>query len=65
MTVWEKIKNRMHSWAAWAALLALVALVCKEWFGISIPGWDRIVEAAMTVLAAFGIINNPDNREEF
>lgn len=65
MNLWEKIKNRMRSWALWAALLGLVAFVTKEWMGWEIPGWDEFVTLLMALLAAFGIVNNPDNRGEF
>ncbi len=63
--LWKKVKVRLRSWAVWAALLALIAFVAKEWIGVEIPGWDRFIELMMALLAAFGIVNNPDNRGEF
>lgn len=65
MTLWEKIKNRLHSWALWVSLLALIAFVAKTWIGWEIPGWDEFVTLLMALLAAFGVVNNPDNRDEF
>lgn len=62
---WKKIRSRLRSPAVWAALLALVLFVLKKWLNICIEGIDTFVELLMSVLVAFGVLNNPDTRDAF
>ncbi|MDD6308221.1 MAG: holin [Clostridia bacterium] len=59
------MQNRLKSPALWVAVAALIAFVAKNWLHHEIPGWDGFVELIMAVLMAFGIINNPTDKENF
>lgn len=58
----KTILERFKSPVALAALAALIYFVVKEWVGFDIPGWDTFVTLLTAALVAFGIINNPTNR---
>lgn len=62
MNTWDNIREKLKSPVLWTALAAMTFFVAKEWIGFEIPGWDRFVELLIALLAAFGIINNPNNR---
>lgn len=55
-------QSRFKSWALWVSVAALIAFVMKTWFGYEVPGWDTFINLLLTVLAGFGIINNPTNK---
>ena len=62
-------QNRLRSWALWVALLGLFGLICQstglfEAIGLDSEEWSAIVTSVGTVLAAFGIINNPTSADE-
>lgn len=61
----DNMQNRFKSWALWVAVAALIAFVTKTWFNFEIPQFDVFVDLILTVLAAFGIINNPTDKEHF
>ena len=65
MNVLAKLKARFHSPVVVVSTAALIALVAKEWLGFTIPGWDAIIQAFVVALTAFGVFNNPDNKDEF
>ena len=62
MTIWDNIKEKIKSPVLWASLAAMVAFVAKEWCGYEIPKIDVFVELLIALLAAFGIVNNPNSR---
>lgn len=62
-------QNRLKSWALWVSLLGLVGLICQstglfEKIGLNSDEWNAIVTSVGTVLAAFGIVNNPTAADE-
>ena len=57
--------KRFKSPVVWTTLAALIAFITKEWFGFEIPKFDVFVELLLGCLIAFGIVNNPTNREGF
>lgn len=60
------MQNRFKSWALWLSLAALVTFVVKEVWGIDIS--DRVndfMNVLLPVLVAFGIINNPTDKDHF
>lgn len=64
------LRDRLRSKVLWAALVGLIIVVISElglWekIGITAEGFSRIMEALGAVLAAFGIFNDPTNREGF
>lgn len=64
------MKKRLTSWATWLSVLGLVGLVLSnfgilEKVGLDLGGWKILVDAIGSVLVAFGILNNPTDREHF
>ncbi len=59
------MKERFKSKVLWGALLALVAFVTKTWMGVEIPAFDTFAELLLAVLAAFGVLNNPTDKNHF
>ncbi|MBE7024651.1 MAG: holin [Ruminococcaceae bacterium] len=57
--------ERLRSPVALGAIVALVGFITKEWLGWEIPGYDKFVELVMAALVAFGVVNNPTDRERF
>jgi len=66
---WE-LKDRLRSKVAWAAIVGCIMTmfsVFGVWdkIGITIDGFKEIVASIGAVLAAFGVFNDPTNREGF
>lgn len=64
------MKKRLTSWATWLSVLGLVGLVLSnfgilEKVGLDLGGWKILVDAIGSVLVAFGILNNPTDRNHF
>lgn len=59
------MQGRFKSWALWAALAALVAFITKEWLRWEIPKFDEFVELLLGALVAFGVVNNPTDKNNF
>ena len=57
--------KRFKSPVLWLAIAALIAFVTKNWMGFEIPEWNTFVELLLAVLIAFGVVNNPDDKEHF
>lgn len=57
------MQNRLKSWALWLSVAALITFVTKTYFGYEIPQIDTLVNLILTVLAGFGIINNPTDKD--
>jgi len=55
-------QNRFKSWALWLSVAALIGFVAKTYFRYEIPQFDTLVNLVLIVLAGFGIINNPENK---
>lgn len=61
-----KFVERFKSWAVWLSLAALVAFIVKSIWHIDIADWlDQFLNYLCPVLVAFGIVNNPTDREHF
>lgn len=65
-----KLKERLKSWPVWLAVLGAVGIIGNslglfEKIGIDFSEWDIIVNAIGGVLVAFGVLNNPTDREHF
>lgn len=57
---------RFKSWAVWVSIGALVVFCVKEFAGVDISGTvDGLLNVLLPVLVAFGIVNNPTDREHF
>ena len=58
--------ERFKSWALWVSLAGLIVFVVKTVWHIDIAPWmDEFLTYLCPVLAAFGIINNPTDRNHF
>ncbi|MCS1350524.1 phage holin family protein [Mechercharimyces sp. CAU 1602] len=57
---WE---NRLRNYGFWAAIAALIPIILQL-FGIDIvpAKYEVIVNAILSVLVVFGVINNPDTQ---
>ena len=65
-----KMKERLTSWAVWVSVLGAVGVVLNSFglfqrWGIDSESWNIIVNAIGSLLIAFGILNNPTNKEGF
>lgn len=61
-----KIAPRFKSWALWLSTAALIVFCVKEFAGIDISETvDGFMNVLLPVLVAFGIVNNPTDREGF
>ncbi|MCR5041344.1 MAG: holin [Clostridia bacterium] len=64
------IKQRLRSPAVWAAFTGALGLVLEAFgvfrrLGIDSAAFDTAVGAVCAALTAFGILNNPTDRENF
>lgn len=58
------MQNRFKSWALWTSIAALVVFCVKEFAGIDISEEvNGFLNVALPVLVAFGIVNNPTDKE--
>ena len=62
----KEFLNRFKSWAVWVSIGALIVFCVKEFTGVDISGTvDGLLNVLLPVLVAFGIVNNPTDRENF
>lgn len=62
----NNIKEKLQSPVVWLALVALVFVTLKHLCGFDAMGAvDEVAEVLMGLIAAFGILNNPNNRSGF
>lgn len=55
--------NRFRSWALWVSVAALVVFCVKEFAGVDIEETvNGLLNVLLPVLVAFGIVNNPTNK---
>jgi uncharacterized membrane protein len=55
-------QNRFKSWGLWLSVAALIGFITKTYCGYEIPQFDTLVNMILVVLAGFGIINNPTDK---
>ena len=57
-------QNRLKSWALWTSIAALVVFCVKEFAGIDISATvNGLLDVLLPVLVAFGIVNNPTDKD--
>ncbi len=64
------VKERLKSWAVWVSVLGAVGVILNslgvfERLGIDSAAFDVVVNAVGTILIAFGILNNPTDKNSF
>lgn len=63
-------QNRLKSWALWVSVAGAVWVILSafgvsEKMGIDETAFKKIIDCIGTVLIAFGIVNNPTDKENF
>ncbi|MBR4711078.1 MAG: holin [Clostridia bacterium] len=63
-------QNRFKSWALWVSVAGALWVIASafglpEKAGITETTFTRILDAVGSILIAFGICNNPTDRENF
>jgi uncharacterized membrane protein len=60
------MQNRFKSWPLWTSLAALIIFCVKTFVKIDISEEvNGLMNVLLPVLVAFGIVNNPTNKENF
>ena len=60
------MQNRFKSWALWTSIAALVIFCVKTFAHIDISEEvNGLMNVLLPVLVAFGIVNNPTDKENF
>lgn len=59
------MKERFKSPVIWTSIIALVAFIAKTWCHFEIPGINEFTDLLLAVLIAFGVCNNPTDRNNF
>ena len=58
--------SRFKSWAVWLSIGSLVVFCAKEFGVIDISSTvNGLLDVLLPLLVAFGIVNNPTDREHF
>lgn len=65
-----EIQNRLKSKVLWVAVAALIAFILGNYglyeaIGLDEESFQHMVELILAVAIAFGIINNPEDKENF
>ena len=60
------MQNRFKSWALWTSIAALVVFCVKVFAGLDISATvNGLLDVLLPVLVAFGIVNNPTDKQNF
>jgi uncharacterized membrane protein len=59
------MQSRWRSKVALVSLLTLILFVAKTYFGYEIAEGDKLVELILITTTAFGVFNNPTNKEGY
>ena len=60
------MQNRFKSWTLWTSLAALIIFCVKTFVKIDISEEvNGLMNVLLPVLVAFGIVNNPTDKENF
>lgn len=60
------MQSRFKSWALWTAIAALIIFCVKTFAGVDISSpVNEILNIALPILVAFGVINNPTDKANF
>ena len=58
------MQNRLKSWALWLSIGALVVFLVKQFVGLDISETvNGFLDVLLPVLVAFGVVNNPTDRD--
>lgn len=60
------MQNRFKSWALWTSIASLIVFCVKEFAHIDISEpVNGLLDVLLPVLVAFGIVNNPTDKQNF
>lgn len=58
--------SRFKSWALWLSLASLIVFCVKQIWGLDISEtMSGFLDVLLPVLTAFGIVNNPTDKDHF
>ena len=58
--------KRFKSWALWLSIGSLIVFCVKEFAGVDISETvNGLLNVLLPILVAFGIVNNPTDKENF
>ncbi len=64
--IMKNFLKRFKSWAVWVSIGALVVFCAKEFAGVDIKeSVDGLLNVLLPLLVAFGIVNNPTDKNHF
>jgi uncharacterized membrane protein len=62
----KEFLERFKSWALWVSIAALIVFCVKEFAGVDISETvNGLLDVLLPILVAFGIVNNPTDRQNF
>ena len=65
MNIIQTVLSRFRSWAVWVSFGALAVFCAKEFGGIDITATvDGLLNVLLPLLVAFGIVNNPTDKDK-
>ena len=64
------LKTRLKSWATWVSVLGALGVIFDavglfELWGLTNETYQNIITAIGSILVAFGILNNPTDKNAF
>lgn len=68
--MWIEIKSRLRSPIVWVSFVAVIVLIMTDYnlwhfIGINVDQFKELIDAIMGALIAFGVLNNPKDKENF
>lgn len=61
----EKIIKKLQSKVVWITVIPLIASLIAMWCPQTSDQFSQVATTIVTILAVFGILNNPDDRDNF
>jgi len=58
-------QRRYRSWGAWSSTALLIVFTLKNFFDIEVPNVDEFLSLVFACGLAWGIWNNPTERDKF
>ena len=64
------MQNRLQSKVVWVSVASLVLLILKNYglldnLGLTVESYNEIVDSIVAILVLFGILNNPNSKDNF
>lgn len=62
---WNNIKEKLQSKIVWVAAIPLIANLVAMYSGVAGEQFTTVATTVASLLALFGILNNPNDKENF